>query len=174
MAALLVLPVVFIEYQFDSGPWLQIAYWVNWVIWMVFLAEYVTVLRLADDKWAYTRSAWLDVLIIVSSFPLLGEIFASTRLFRLGRLGQVLRVVRLVRLAAVVSRGGMALRLILRSHGLVYVITLISLLAVAASSVFAVAETNGTLADGLSWAIATITTVAYGDISPVAQLEPCW
>ncbi len=103
VAALLVVPVIFIEEQATSQAWLNIAAGVNWLIWAAFAAEYLVVLALADRRWAYTRKAWLDVFIIVSSFPLLPGLLASTRLFRLLRLGRVLRLLRLFRLAAVVT-----------------------------------------------------------------------
>ena len=63
-------------------------------------------LALAKRKWAYTRRAWLDLLIIVVSFPFLSELVASVRLLRLTRLTRVLRILRLARLAAILNRGG--------------------------------------------------------------------
>ena len=72
----------------------------NWLIWAVFAA----VVFLTDDRLAYARKAWLDLLVVVVSFPLLGELFALTRLVRLSRLVRVLRLLRLVGLAAVFAR----------------------------------------------------------------------
>ena len=40
VAALAVIPVVLIEEQVTSGLWLNIASVANWMIWVVFLAEY--------------------------------------------------------------------------------------------------------------------------------------
>jgi hypothetical protein len=64
VAALLVVPVVIIESQAIDAAVLEVVYWTNWLIWASFVAEYVTVAWLTDDKWAYTRKAWLDVFII--------------------------------------------------------------------------------------------------------------
>ena len=69
-----------------------------------------------DDRWAYTRKAWLDLTIIVVSFPFLPALLASTRLLRLTRLTRVLRLLRLVRLAAVMTRGTSAVKAIWKTR----------------------------------------------------------
>src|SRR5688572_9790989 len=90
LAALLVVPVIIIEEQATSTAWLGIATVLNWLIWAAFLVEFVSVITVTDDRWAYTREAWLDVVIIGVSFPLLPGVLAGTRLLRLARLTRVL------------------------------------------------------------------------------------
>ena len=165
VAALAVIPVVLVE-RIAVGGWETLLELVNWLIWAAFTLEFVVVILLTDDRPAYARKAWLDLLVILGSFPLLGDLFALTRLARLSRLVRVLRLLRLVGLAAVAARGLTVLRRILRKRGFGYVTGVFVLIALVTGGLFAVFEGHS-LVDGLWWTVVTLTTVGYGDFSPV-------
>ena len=97
------------------------------------------VISLADDRGAYARKAWLDLLVIVVSFPVLPELFA------LGRLSRVLRMLRLV---AILFRGLSTLGQLIKKRGLGYVSIAFVLVALATGGLFSLFEGHS-LPDGL-------------------------
>jgi voltage-gated potassium channel len=152
IAAVLTVPTTIVEESHIRDPWSQIATGLNWAIWGMFLAEIVIMLAVVPSKRSWLRHHPLELAIVVLTPPALLTAVQPIRLLRL------LRVLRLFRLAPLVRRA-------LSMEGLRFAVILALLTAVAGGAAFAAVE-NYSVGNGIYWALTTMTTVGYGDITP--------
>ena len=159
IAPLILLPIFFnlpasTEASFEAAQWL---------IWGVFAAELAIKTYLAPHRLAYLRTHWFDVCIVVLPF------LRPLRVFRSAR---SLRLFTSIRLLAFTSRAVHSGRMVLDRYGLKYV--LLAGLAMIFTTAILVGyfeqNADGNIndfEDAIWWAMATITTVGYGDRFPV-------
>jgi voltage-gated potassium channel len=152
VAALLVVPVIVIEESSLGQPWDTIGVALNWASWLTFLAEAVVMLSVVPDRRAWLRRHPIEVAVVVLTPPFLAAL-APVRLLR------VLRLLRLVRLAALA-------RHFFSPEGLRYAALLAALTTLVGGAAYAELEEGQSTAEGMYWALTTITTVGYGDLSP--------
>ncbi|MCA8988046.1 MAG: ion transporter, partial [Planctomycetaceae bacterium] len=149
----------------------------RWWLWLaevttvsIFTIEYILRLVVADRKLGFVFSFFgiIDLLSILPFYVASGVDLRSLRAFRMLRL---FRILKLVRYSKAIQRFHRAF-LIAREELVLYLLVTLLLLYLAAVGIYyfehdAQPEAFSSVFHSLWWAVATLTTVGYGDVYPI-------
>lgn len=166
VAALVTVPLIFVEDQLKPMTTL----WLNFGIWCVFTISFLSTLFVCKDKQErldFIKASTLDLLIILGSFPILPSTLQSLRILRVGRATRLIQLLRLGRVFAL----GWLLRWAQKRFRLNPVlfsgtVTIIAIFVGANALHIFEPVLAPSLSTALWWAVTTVSTVGYGDISP--------
>lgn len=160
------------SYQVKIGKFLFAA---EWFFTILFSIEYILRLISVRRPWRYALSFFgiIDLLAILPTFASLFvpgvQYLLTVRILRFLRIFRVLKLTEYLTEAQVLSK---ALRASARKIG-VFLLTVVTLVTVIGTVMYVIeGEENGfrDIPTGIYWAIVTLTTVGYGDVSPQTPL----
>ncbi|ANZ57416.1 ion transporter [Fructilactobacillus lindneri] len=132
-------------------------------IWIIFIFDYFGGLILAQNKKLFIKHHIFDLLAIipVNSFFMIFKTFRFTRVFRLAKLTKLSRLLRLV---GVTGKLKDRVTKFLKTNGFIYLAIICGIILIISAGIYSLSE-NISFSKALWWAMATTTTVGYGDIS---------
>lgn len=149
--------------------------YVEWGYTILFTIEYILRLISIKKPWRYVFSLLgiIDLIALIPSYLSIFFIGAQSLLvFRALRLLRVFRIFKLTAFLTEINFLTVALKGSLRKIS-IFLLTVLSLTVILGSIMYLVEKReNGfsNIPESIYWAIVTITTVGYGDISPVTPL----
>lgn len=154
------------------GGWL---YGIEWMFTLLFSVEYMLRLWSINNRWLYARSFYgvVDLLSILPAFISLFVPGAQT--FLVVRVLRVLRVFRVLRLVQFVGEAEMLRTAMAASSRkiVVFLLSVVILVVVFGSIMYAIESPESgftSIPRSIYWAVVTLTTVGYGDVTPDTPL----
>jgi len=153
----------------------DLLYAIEWIFTVAFAIEYAVRLWCIDRPHEYARSFY-GIVDLFGFLPTLISVFVPGSQYLLAvRILRVLRIFRILRLFRYVGEAEVLMGAMRRSGRkiAVFLIAVLTLVVVFGSIMYLVeGEENGftSIPRSMYWAVVTLTTVGYGDISPSTPL----
>lgn len=160
------------ELRTAYGP---ILHGIEWALTIVFTIEYLLRLSCVGSPLRYARS-FLGLVDLLAILPTYISLFIpGSHYLLVVRLLRVLRIFRVFKIAQYIGEADLLMDAIHNSRRkiTIFLFTVLTLATVTGSLMYVVegAESGFTsIPTSIYWAIVTLTTVGYGDISPVTPL----
>ena len=155
--------------------------WGRWVgplnnaFTLLFTVEYLLRLYCARRPWRYARSFFgvVDLLAVLPFY--LSFFFPGTRVLDVVKVLRMLRIFRVLKMAQYVGEADLLLNALIASRRKIgiFLVTVLSIVVIIGSLMYIIeGEEHGftSIPRSVYWAIVTLTTVGYGDISPQTPL----
>lgn len=150
-------------------------YQLEWVITILFTLELGLRVYCLDKPWLYLKSFYgiIDFLAVLPTWLVL--VFPGAQALVVVRLLRTLRLLRVFEMMALVGEGRLLLDALRRSRGQItlFLFTVLMVVTIFSSVLYLIepAEAGFTsIPKSIYWGIVTLTTVGYGDITPVTPL----
>jgi len=160
------------EYRTEFGPQFLA---LEWVFTVLFTIEYILRILCTGNPWGYIRSFYglIDLFAVLPTY--LSLLFPGTQYLVVLRILRVLRIFRVLKLVTYVSESMVLMKAIRASRRkiTVFLFAVLTLVVLLGSLVYLIeGEENGftSIPTSIYWAIVTLTTVGYGDLSPKTGL----
>ena len=154
------------------GGWLIAA---EWLFTLLFTVEYLMRLLCVGRPLKYATSFFgvIDLLSILPTY--LSLLLPGSRYLLIVRILRILRIFRILKLAVYISEADVLVRSLQASRRkiTIFLFVVLTIVTIIGSMIYVIegAENGFTsIPTGVYWAIVTLTTVGYGDISPATPL----
>src|SRR5688572_5319483 len=167
--------VIILETVPQLKKYADVFYVLEWIFTILFTIEYVLRIMVVKQKRSYVFSFFgiVDLLSILPTY--LSFIFSGAQVFIVIRIIRLIRIFRILKLAQFIGAGLTLRSALLASRYKISVFMLMVIMSVIISGTLMYliegAENGFTsIPVGLYWAVSTMTTVSYGDITPTTAL----
>lgn len=135
---------------------------IDYVIYGIFVIDYIVRLLHSDKKKAFIRKNIFDLIAII-------PFNSAFRAFRILKFSKLLKLTKLFRIGSVSIRLYTKTKQFFNTNGFKYVLSLVAVSVLLSSIAISKVE-HMPFTDALWWSFVTATTVGYGDLSPTTDV----